>query len=273
MFDTMKKLFVLFFALFAGFVSAKAQDTEYANMPVILAYEGDTDCTARYKDEQAYITLYKNEAGEFCMAHVCPKSNVKSFGVVKFDEVDTYDETDSKYATMEYTFDWHFTNSVDGESGVARCLLAKVYKPAEVVYVVTYNLPDGSNRLFQVGLSGDVDEFFDDIAEETLNGLLGTWIATTLDVYDDGGELMKSISVEKENAELKVTFNEDATGVIHTLNNEEYKTEDFTYYYDWPYIAVQRKAGADLIFKFEDGKLSFKELDGLEVVMNFEKQQ
>ena len=269
----MKKLFVLFFALVAGFATAKAQNEEYANLTVVLAYEGDTDCTARYKAEQACFTLYKNEDGKFCMAHVWPKSNVQSFGVVKFDDLDTYEETESNYATTEYTFDWHYQNSVDGEVAVARCLLAKVYKPAEVVYVVTYNLPDGSNHLFQVALDGDVDEFFDDIEQEMLDGLLGTWVATDLDVYDDGGELMKSISVAKENAELKVTFNDDATGVINTLNNEEYSTEEFTYYYDWPFIAVQRQTGSDLIFKFEEGKLSFKELDGLDVVMNFSKQE
>ena len=269
----MKKLLFLLFAMIAGAVTLSAQQEEYARMEVIMAYDGSVDCTAKYKDEQAYLTFYKTEANEYCMANVWPKSNVYSAGVIKFDYLKTKEETVTDFATNEYTFDWYYTNSVDGSTGVARCMLVKIYRPTEIIYVMTYNLPDGKNQLFQIGMDGDEDEFFEDVAYHMLSGLLGTWKATTLDAYDDGGELLKAISIENENAEFKVTFNEDNVGVINSLNNGVAEADEFHYFYDWPYIDVTTNAGRELIFKYEDGKLIFEEFDGLDVVINFVKVQ
>lgn len=269
----MRKLIFLLFAMIAGAATVYAQQEEYAKMQIVMAYEGNQDCTARYKDEQAYLTFYKTEANEFCMASVWPKSDVKSYGVVKFDFSESKEETATDYATMEYTFDWHYTNSVDGQSGVARCMLVKVYMPTEVLYVMTYDLPDGSNHLFRVGMDGDADEFFDDVSADMLSGLLGTWAATTLDVYDDGGEHMKAISLAKEDAEFKVTFTEDMNGVINTLNDGTTAVDEFCYFYDWPYVCVQPKNGPELIFKYEDGKLVFEEFDDIDIIISFEKLQ
>jgi hypothetical protein len=122
-------------------------------------------------------------------------------------------------------------------------------------------------------MDGDEDEFFEDVSYNMLSGLLGTWKATTLDAYDDGGELLKAISIEKENAEFKITFSEDNAGVINSLNNGVVEADEFFYYYDWPYVDVTTKAGRELIFKYDDGKLVFEEFDGLDVIINFVKVQ
>ena len=62
-------------------------------------------------------------------------------------------------------------------------------------------------------------------------------------------------------------------GVINTLNAGTTATDEFTYYYDWPYVCAQTKTGPELIFKYEDGKLVFEEFDDIDIIISFEKLQ
>ena len=266
----MKKLFLSIFVMFAGVCLLSAQQKNYAHMMITDAYLDEEDCSDLYAEEGAFLAFYKSDAGDFCMANVWPNAETQSYGAIT-DWVAYHNEaTEEDYASDEFHFNWHYSNSYDDNTGVASCVVFKVYKPEGILYALFYQLEDGSMAVYSGAMNGEFDEFAKVMVNSQSNGLIGVWAAEKIEALNEDGDVMMTIDAKNAGISIICNFLDDSHGVLY--EGEDSEKYDFSYVYDEPTVYISED-GEVFELQYVDGMLYMETFDEVHMRVCFKKAE
>ncbi len=258
----MKKIFLLFFVMLAGLFSATAQQQEYARIVIQEAYLDDQDVSEQYRQGEAFLIFYKNNDNEIYMANVWPKNDSQSYGRITDWAFNHYPETDDDFAIDEYQFNWHYSNTYDAESGVAKCCLLKFLDPEGARYALGFELIDNSTARYYGEMQGDIDKLITHFANAHTSPLsmpvsqnkpafIGTWMSTTLQMLDDADNVIGTLNADAFDFSIKIEFMPNGRCLAY-MEGEE--VVELTYVYDAQKIYITED-GETLEFLYDNDKL------------------
>lgn len=116
------------------------------------------DETAFYLDQSCYTVFYTFEKDNLIyMANYCDKENTQSFGPMYATESLNHEETSETYEAEEFNFSWRYTNNYNDNTGTAKVLFTKIYKPNGITFTIKIIPKNLDLIVFSGYMEGSID--------------------------------------------------------------------------------------------------------------------
>jgi hypothetical protein len=143
----MKSLFTLFaFALVFTTATAQQKKAEKSSPSKYIITESkrnEVDQTEFDLDREGFFMFMElDEPGTLHMINSSAVYDAFSYGPISKIEHTETEETEELFASDNFDFKWHYSNTYDDNTGYATVNLKKVYKPQGIVFYLTMILPN-----------------------------------------------------------------------------------------------------------------------------------
>ena len=156
---TLKYCYLIVFILFSQLVVAQSENQKLiAKFVITKATKNGEDVTPLYIQTGASLIFYTSgNDGLLYLSNFCPNADSQSYGPVYAVKSSSIPKKNKKQKVDISHFNWHYTNTYDNKTGIAKVEMPKIYNPLNITFSITI-IPENLDILIYNGyMEGSVD--------------------------------------------------------------------------------------------------------------------
>lgn len=153
----MKKSIFLVVFVFAYLLANAQTQTTIGKFIIVEANINGLDYSEHYRNKKGFIALFVDADKDPCLANVMPVGDSQSYGKIYSLKYQGTEETNTRYETHYYTFNWEYENTYDSKTGICAVELVLIKKPHAITFELTMSERGRDTNIYKGYVDGSLN--------------------------------------------------------------------------------------------------------------------